>query len=197
MKNKLITFPEDIIFVSSRIAGWGKIFYPSSFDLNKIKRLKDWGNPYAKEIFLSLKWFRDKKLIKLYNYCLMPNHLHFICKMAGKYNLNKFLKEFHKYTAHRILDLAEKLESWELLNHFVKRNNKNDRKHLIWESCIGKVLEKEANIWRAIDYIDYNPVAKGWNLVENFTDYPYSSACFYYKGEKPLIEIDNIFEEEG
>lgn len=196
MKNKPVTFPEDIIFVTSRITDWRKIFYPSSFDLNEVKKLKDWGNPYAKEIFESLKWFRDKKLIKLYTFCLMPNHLHFICKMIGRYNLNKFLKEFHKFTAHRIIEVAEQLEDWDLLNHLAQGNNKKDRKHLIWESCVGKVLEHEDDIWRAIDYIDYNPVAKGWNLVENFDDYPYSSACFYYKQEKPLIEVDNLFEAE-
>lgn len=196
MKNKIITFPEDIIFVSSKIAGGRSIFYPSSFDLNMIKRLEDHGNVYAKEVFQSLKWFRHKNFIKLFYFCLMPNHLHFICKLIGSYNLNKFLKEFHKFTAHQILNLAEKLEDYDLLNYFAQKNFKEDRKHLIWADCVSRVLHSHRYLNHAINYVHNNPIAKGWNLVADVVDYPYSSACYYYNYEIPLIEVDDFGEAE-
>ena len=50
---------------------------------------------------------------------------------------------------------------------------------------IGKVLQK-------MEYTHNNPVDKQWHLVDDRADYLYSSACFYDRGVKPVIEVDDV-----
>lgn len=50
------------------------------------------------------------------------------------------------------------------------------------------ITEKTLKI--KIDYIHNNPVKAG--LVENFTDWKYSSARNYYLGDNSVINIDKI-----
>lgn len=196
MKNKIYDEEVEYFFVSSKINGGRKMFFPSSFDLNKIKKMNDYGNIYAKEVFDSLSWFREKKYIKLYAYCMMPNHIHFLAKIIGDRKIKKMVKEFHKFTAHQIMKLAEDKEDYDLLNYFAANNYKNDRKHLIWESCVGRPLYSEKAIVKRLDYIHNNPVRKGWRLVTEIEDYPYSSACYYLREEEPLIPVDYLWEDE-
>jgi len=45
-----------------------------------------------------------------------------------------------------------------------------------------------------MEYIHQNPVTEEWNLVQDRADYEYSSACFYDKNQRPIIDIDDIRE---
>ena len=45
-----------------------------------------------------------------------------------------------------------------------------------------------------VAYTHNNPVAKHWRLVEDRADYVYSSACFYDRGEPPVIAVDDVRE---
>ena len=52
-----------------------------------------------------------------------------------------------------------------------------------------KELKGREEIEKVIDYIHHNPVSGKWDLVDDFTEYPYSSAGFYEfdkRGEIPL-----------
>ncbi len=53
--------------------------------------------------------------------------------------------------------------------------------------------------FRNLDYIHHNPVSKKWQLVNDFTDYEYSSASFYEKGIKKYEKLvsfhDTLFNE--
>lgn len=40
-----------------------------------------------------------------------------------------------------------------------------------------------------LDYIHKNPVSKRWQLVEDYTEYKFSSAGFYEKG---IVSYDKI-----
>lgn len=43
-----------------------------------------------------------------------------------------------------------------------------------------------------LDHIHNNPIAKQWQLASSRADYQYSSACFYDRGEMPIIPVDDI-----
>jgi hypothetical protein len=44
---------------------------------------------------------------------------------------------------------------------------------------------RHAGMWPLeINYIHMNPVSGKWNLVEDYTDYPYSSAAYYELGKE-------------
>ena len=40
---------------------------------------------------------------------------------------------------------------------------------------------------KVLDYIHHNPVNGKWSLVEDYVDYPYSSARYYETGEQQEI----------
>jgi hypothetical protein len=45
-----------------------------------------------------------------------------------------------------------------------------------------------------LEYTHQNPISKGWMLVEDRADYPYSSAGYYDYGRKPIVEVTDINE---
>ena len=53
-------------------------------------------------------------------------------------------------------------------------------------------------ILEKIEYIHHNPVSKRWQLVNDFTDYEYSSASFYEKGVKryeKLVHVNDVLQQ--
>ncbi len=79
---------------------------------------------------------------------------------------------------------------------FEKRKNK---RHQVFEiSFEAKIIESEKFLFQKLHYIHHNPVSKKWNLVEDFRDYPYSSAGFYekvnYDGYK-ITSYDEIYND--
>ena len=49
-----------------------------------------------------------------------------------------------------------------------------------------EVLEQRMNL------IHNAPLDKQWQLVEDRADYRFSSACYYDRDEKPIIDVDNV-----
>ena len=47
----------------------------------------------------------------------------------------------------------------------------------------------EKMIEQKLEYIHHNPVKGKWNLADDFTKYPHSSAAFYERGEVPNFSI--------
>ena len=45
---------------------------------------------------------------------------------------------------------------------------------------------------KKVEYTHNNPMNKGWNLVSDRADYRFSSACFYDRGQEPLIPVDDV-----
>lgn len=40
-----------------------------------------------------------------------------------------------------------------------------------------------------LDYMHHNPVKGKWNLADDFTKYPHSSAAFYERGDPGIEEL--------
>jgi hypothetical protein len=61
--------------------------------------------------------------------------------------------------------------------------NAKDRKHQVWErNSLSISLWSDKVLWQKIDYIHQNPVKAG--LCKYATDYYYSSAAFYFRGNR-------------
>jgi len=49
-------------------------------------------------------------------------------------------------------------------------------------------------VYQELDYINKNQVSKKWQLVNDFTDYLYSSASYYEKGIKQYDKLLRVNE---
>lgn len=178
MKYKSIKSKTNIYFVTSVIAKHKSIF---------------WSDGIAAIALNSLNWFREEGLIKLYAFCLMPNHLHIVLELIGVDAIERMTTSFHKFTGRRIAKYFAEMKDEDNISFFKKAaKNRSDREHMIWEDSITKIIETEHVLLKLIEYIHNNPVNKKWRLVEERADYPYSSACFYDRGLEPMIPIDDV-----
>jgi len=64
--------------------------------------------------------------------------------------------------------------------------------HKIWQDIQAKNIYSLGVLEQKIKYTHSNPCNKKWSLVKDGADYKYSSACFYDKGIKPIIEVDDV-----
>ena len=166
-----------LYFVTCTIAGWKPIFTDPA---------------YAEIVLQSLDWLRRHGHLQLFAFVVMPTHLHAIIKpLQG--TADQLVQRFASYTAHEILKRLRQDHRTELLAFFWQAAQQDhDRKHRIWKEALAKNIYSEAFLLQKMEYIHNNPVDKDWHLVEDRADYLYSSARFYDRGQKPVIEIDDI-----
>lgn len=73
-------------------------------------------------------------------------------------------------------------------------SGRHKTRHKIWRDIQAKNIYSLSFLEQKIEYIHANPCRKKWHLVDERADYKYSSACYYDRGEKPIIEIDDVRE---
>jgi putative transposase len=129
---------------------------------------------YRYYIRLMSEWC-DKCGVKIWAYCLMPNHVHLVAVPESEDGLRRAIGEAHRrYTRH-----INFREQW--------------RGHL-WQGRFASFLMDEQYLLTATRYIELNPVKAG--LVSIPEQYPWSSARAHIKGEnddlvqvKPLLRM--------
>lgn len=172
-----------------------KIKFPAYFaTINVYRRTKVFVRDDFYKIIISSFLFSEKKYnIKISNYVIMPDHIHFIfyfkeqkekiikkerIGLRGKYQslstekIDDFIKNFKKYTAHEIIDILKKEKS-ELLSRLVLKKEKK-RKHwfALWLDDKHIVIINNKKIFKEKQrYILDNPIKA--KLVRNVTDYKY------------------------
>jgi len=148
-----------------------------------------------KVIISSLKKLSDDKLISVYAFIIMPNHIHLIWSQDGMNGKETPKGSLLKYTAHiflRRLKAIGKSKPYE-----VAALNKS---HEIWQrDSLGIEIYDKEIAKQKLNYIHFNPVSGKWQLSKNDLDYYYSSARFYETGADDPIAIGfgflkNIFE---
>ena len=121
----------------------------------------------AKGVIDSLIWTRNKYEWKLYCYCLMPDHLHFVCRLTDR--------------DIKILNVGARGEVEEgVLEHLGRF--KSYTTNLSWKfgftgklwqkSSYDRVLDLEKPFEQIAHYVLENPMRKG--LVEKWQDWKYS-----------------------
>lgn len=82
----------------------------------------------------------------------------------------------------------------EELQGYVKKNEKKKgQRHKVFEDSFdAKECRSREFITQKLNYIHKNPVSKRWQLVNDYTEYPYSSASFYEKGIKRYTKLLHV-----
>jgi len=114
--------------------------------------------------------------ISILSFCLMPNHVHFICIPKYKDSLANTFKVTHMLYAQYL-------------------NKKNNLKGHLWQGRFFSSILDSKYLYTAVRYIERNPVRAG--LVKEPWDWKWSSASFYVKGENvglPLADISSFIE---
>jgi putative transposase len=121
-------------------------------------------NPDIREAILTeLEYRHDKKEIRLFCYCIMPDHLHMLISLEENYikkngafgerTLQNWVSAFKRYTGRSARQMHHIKPLWQ----------KNFYDH---------VVRKDESLIEICLYILNNPVRKG--IVLNWEDYPYS-----------------------
>ena len=95
---------------------------------------------------------------------------------------------------HKILRNLSEDNRKDLLEFFHAQRRNRQEEHSIWQDIQAKNIYTEKFLAQKMEYIHQNPVTERWNLVRDRADYKYSSACFYDRSVRPVIDIDDIRE---
>jgi len=178
---------EKAYFVTLTTVGWVDIFTRPNHKLLIIN---------------SLKYCIENKGLIIFAYCLMPSHLHMICRADGDLTLSDILRDFKTFTSKNLINqITEETESrrdW-MLEYFSKacaHLNRNQNFKIWQDGNQAKEIFSNAFLWEKLEYIHNNPVED--LLVEKPDDYVFSSARNYAEldnylevfvlGHKPLIQ---------
>ncbi|MEP1184981.1 transposase [Ekhidna sp.] len=158
----------------------------SSLELNEVyfwtATIKDWKklldqNKYKQFIINTLRELVEKKLIRVYGFVIMPNHIHLLWELISLNGKEKPHASFAKKTAYLIVkDLKANHPS--VLPYF--QVNEKERSFRVWQrDSLAILIDSKKIIEQKLDYIHGNPLQEKWNLVSRPEHYQWSSASFY------------------
>ncbi|MES2647642.1 MAG: transposase [Bacteroidota bacterium] len=132
------------------------------------------------EVIQSLQWLVHRKLITVYAFVIMPNHLHLIWRVNANNGRESPQGSLLKFTAHQFRKILYNTNQEALKAYEVVANNKS---HEFWQrDSLAVLLYNRPFLLQKITYIHNNPVAKHWQLSESPEAYRFSSASFYETG---------------
>jgi len=133
----------------------------------------------AFEYFLkSLQAMKDRYPVRLYHYCLMPNHIHFLLQIANGPHLPKLmhglLRGFARWFQHRT----------SYVGH-------------VWQARFKSPMVNDESYFLEVGrYIERNPIRAG--LVDDLREYPWSSYSYYAYGMRDdLVDEDPYYAQIG
>ena len=158
--------------------------------------IKDWKHLLATDdmkaiITESFQWLVQHKLVYIYGYVIMNNHVHILWEQL-KMNGKEMPKEsFEKYTAHMFL---KKLKGTDDLQYY--KVDQKDRKYLFWQrDPLAILITDKKMAGEKLDYIHSNPIQPHWKLCKEPSEYRYSSAKFYEGGEDEFKILTRLMDK--
>jgi putative transposase len=156
----------ELFFWTATINQWQKLLQPDH---------------YKEIIIQSLTYLTIAGKIEVYGFVIMPNHIHLIWRTKELNGKETAQGSFLKYTAHEFRKLLYKEGKEQLVNYQTAAANK---KHEFWQrDSLAVHLPNQAIAFQKLDYIHANPLAQHWQLVQDPSDYRYSSAAYYERGK--------------
>ncbi|HJT36357.1 MAG TPA: transposase [Pirellulales bacterium] len=121
----------------------------------------------AKEVIASLLWTKTQYNWLLYCYCLMPDHLHFVCRLTDRDI--KFVNAGPRgWIVEGVLDHLSRFKSYT-----TNKSWKFGLHGKLWQkSSYDRVLDLDWPFEEVAQYVLDNPVRKG--LVHDWREWPYS-----------------------
>ena len=163
-----------------------KNYYPHYFTATILewKRLLK-PDKYKELIISSLDYMVKANRIAVHGFVIMINHFHLIWHIKEGQVKSDVQRDILKYTAQIILKDLRKNHPYTLERF---RVDASDRRFQIWErNPLSIELYSEKVLLQKLNYLHENPVRAG--LVNQPTDYTYSSASFYNgKNEWPFLQ---------
>jgi putative transposase len=148
------------------------------------------------------KWFDhlNSNNIHVMGYVIMPNHLHVLIYFPKmEKSLNNIIGNAKRFMAYEIIKRLEKSKEEAVLERLHSGVKKTERKkgqiHKVFEESFdAKECHTDKFILQKLQYMHLNPVSKKWSLVNDYTDYQYSSAAFYETGDKGnnIMRINDV-----
>lgn len=128
-------------------------------------------NKDYKQYLSWLKEYSDKHALDIWAYCLMPNHVHFICVPQKTDSLARTFNTLHmRYSQYM--------------------NKKQGACGHLWQGRFYSCILDEKHLFAAVRYVENNPVRVG--IVKTPEEYPWSSA----RGHIKKVE-DNILSKKS
>ncbi len=138
----------------------------------------------------SLRTLSGKKLITVYAFVIMPNHIHLIWKLNNKNGKESAKGSFMKFTAHEFkkhLRLNGGFERYKV--------NASNKMYEFWQrDSLGIEIWSREVARQKLDYIHANPVSGKWQLAKDDISYFYSSARFYEYDIDEFGFLNNLYE---
>ena len=130
------------------------------------------GEPDFRQYLAWTREYADRYAIDIWAYCLMPNHVHFVCVPR----------------ADAGLALCFNTLNMRYAQYFHRR--KGVTGHL-WMGRFLSCLLDESSVREEVRFIENNPVR--WGLAEKAEDYPWSSASGRVSGEQDPVLAESAF----
>lgn len=133
-------------------------------------------------IISSLHYLSRKKLVEVYGFVIMPNHIHLLWKLLKMNKKEKPNASFQKFAAHTIQDI---IKTYPIINFEKYQVNEYDREYRLWQRDPAAILITcKEMLEHKLKYIHNNPLQEHWSLVNRPEDYKYSSSGYYEEGRK-------------
>ena len=153
MSEKYKTDSDGLYFVSFSVVDWIDVFTRRE---------------YQEILVNSITYCQQNKNLKIYCYCIMPSHVHFIT-YSEKGELSDILRDFKSYTAKQVIkaideNLRESRREW-MINKFEYNGKISSQKQKMqfWKHDNHPFfLYSNKLIQQKVDYIHYNPVEAGF-----------------------------------
>ena len=169
----------------------GKIYFWTTTINSWYHLLKD--VQYKEIIIESLKYLSELKKIDVFGFVIMPNHVHLIWRINELNGKETSQGSFQKFTAHEFKKRL-KLQNPIFLDKF-----KVDAINKIYEfwkrDPLAIELYTKGVAYQKLDYIHNNPLAEHWNLASEPSEYKYSSASYYERGDKSFTFLKDLRDE--
>jgi putative transposase len=167
-----------IYFWTATINGWRHLLQPDA---------------YKDVIIGSLEHLSAAKLIDVFAFVIMPNHIHLIWRMLAANGKESANGSFLKFTAHEFKRMLKQDPNSDLEKYAVVARNK---KYEFWQrDPLAIHLYTRPVAYQKMDYLHYNPMAERWQLATEPSGYKYSTAKFYENGIKDYLFIKDLREE--
>jgi len=157
-----------VYFITMTIVGWIDIFTRKEQKLLLVD---------------SLNYCQANKGLELFGWCLMPSHLHLLCRASEHFEMSDIVRDFKKFTSKAIIkqieDEPESRREW-ILKQFREacKDLKRNQTYKVWQdSNHAKIIYTNKFFFEKLTYIHNNPVED--LLVANAEDYMFSSARNY------------------
>ena len=127
--------------------------------------------------YLNFKKFLKRYLlrinVKIYNYCLMPNHIHMLLFVEKTSHMSEFM--------HNLL-----------LSYGAYYRRKYEYTGYMWQGRFkSSPVEKESYLLECARYIERNPLRSKSMMIDDLSAFKWSSYKFYAEGEEDEIITEN------